>query len=111
MLAEYFADWLTQSARIERRAPARGGYTDSTPTWSLVAADVPCLVRPLRNESRAVQSRDVAKVWARIYFLADPGVTKDHRIVVGTTVYAPDAAIDTQSQDGVWYVDCTEIRG
>ena len=100
------------TATIEAQSSTRDGYLGTTPTaWEEVAADVPCLVRPLRAESKILQGRDAARVWTQLYFLTDPTVTREHRITVGSVRYSPETTLDLSQAGGLYRVDCTEIRG
>jgi hypothetical protein len=100
-------DQSDTTATIEARAPADGGWMDSTPTWTATHEDVPCLLRPLRAERVERQGRDASKTWVEIYFREDYGITRGDRITVGGKVYSPDNAIDLDSGGQLYRVDCT----
>lgn len=109
MITDYFSDWLTQTALIEHEASTVDDYMGSRPTWALLRS-LPCLVRPLRAESRPMQGRDAAKTWARIYFGTDPEVTTEHRVTVDGRHYSPEPSIDVQSEGGLFYVDAIQSQ-
>ncbi len=110
-------DFLDQLATItvEPIPPRkdRTGGVDRTGDWDTVAADVPCLVRPV---SAALQSRDDARrdiVIYRIYFASDPvdgGLSTRHRIAVGTQVYQITGVVNPNSLGRIIHCDCEAIK-
>lgn len=107
-LRDHF-DQSEAMALIERRAPKRGGYLDTTPTWEEVAV-LPCLFRPLKAEARQLQGRDAAKTWVRIYFRENPNINRSHRITVDGRHYSPAPSLDASSGGTIWHVDATLIE-
>jgi len=104
-------DFLNQTALVSSRASADRGYADRTPSWSPVPGQdaLPCLVRPLRPEAVAKQGRDAEKVWVRIYFDADPGLTRNNRLTVDGRIYAVVGQLDFNSMARLFAVDCTQV--
>ena len=103
-----FADFLTQTAAVLRRANARNGFAPTGPPLVPVAgqAALPCLVRPLRAEALARQNRDASEQWSRIYLEVDPNVTNDHVLKVDGRLYAVKGQLDFNSEHEVYAVDC-----
>lgn len=105
-------DFLNKLARVEARNPHRSGYGDTTPAWTPVPGKeaLPCLLRPLKAEALARQGRDMEKTWIRVYFAADPGVTRNDRLVVEGRYLTVQGVVNVNEMNRVYEVDCIEAN-
>lgn len=107
-----YSAFLTDTATIQTRAVARGGYLDTTPTWATVATGIPCRLTPLKDEVLVRQNRDAQLGWYRVYFGAELTVdlTRNHRLTIAGKSLVVESEHDVLRMGRVVQVDCYESK-
>lgn len=105
-------DFLTQTAQllaqVENQVDAMGAVENEP--YTVVAANLPCLVRPISASNQPRHNRAELMISHRIYFDADAGFLASRQIQVAGRVFTIIGPVDFNEMGRLIAVDCLEVR-